>query len=320
MHIDAIILAAGKGTRMKSDRLKVAHHVAGKPIVNYVIDCVDKLGVDSIYLVIGHQAEIIKDTIKHQKMTHVLQKNQLGTGHAVVQVEPLINKSPDRNVLILAGDCPLIEKESLDNLVAIHNKTKSVGTILSVKMDHPAAYGRILRGENGDVIGIKEAKDCSKEELAINEINTGIYLFNTKLLFDSLKKLNTNNQQGEYYLTDIIHILKKESEVVTAYCMDDPNQAVGINTRIDLAKINEILYQKNNKRFMEEGVTIIDPKSTFIDSSVTIGKDTIIAPFTIIEGATTIGENCHIGPHAYIKEGVLSNNSQVAPFSTLIAQ
>ena len=317
MNVKAIILAAGKGTRMKSGLLKVAHEVAGKSIVGYVVEAVTDIGVSDIYIVIGHQADTIKKRIKHPNAVFVSQDEQLGTGHAVQQVTQHFGGKPDSTVLILAGDCPLIKPDTLRRLIESHEESNASATILSTNMDEPAKYGRILRGRMGTVTGIKEAKDCSVKELKIKEVNTGVYAFRASDLFTHLNSLNTNNKQGEYYLTDIIHILKEKGEVVSAYLLDDPDQAVGINTRLDLAKTNGILYQENNKYFMEEGVTLLDPKSTFIDSTVKIGQDTIIAPFTCIKGTTTIGTGCEISPHCFIENGKIENNTVVPPFTCI---
>jgi len=309
MTINAIILAAGKGTRMKSELLKVAHKVAGKPIVEYVVDTVNELGSNQIYMVVGHQADSVQNLLPQKSIEFVLQREQLGTGHAVMQVSD-VYPNDNSTVLILAGDCPLIKTETLQSLVNMHLESNSAATILTTKMKDPASYGRILRGEMGTVLGIKEAKDCSEKELAINEINTGVYAFESSYLFENLKKLNTNNKQGEYYLTDIIHILKSIGEPINAFCVDDPDQAIGVNTRHDLAKSNQVIYQRNNHHFMTEGVTILDPTSTFIDSTVTIGQDTIIHPFTIIRGDSVIGNNCVIGSHNYLNNVTLGDGEK----------
>jgi len=318
--INAIILAAGKGTRMKSSLLKVAHQVAGKPIIRYVIDAVDDMGVDHIYMVIGHQADALKALIQHPKTTYILQAEQLGTGHAVMQVKPNIDltaNDANDSVIILAGDCPLLTSQTLKNVVQTHQESGAAGTILTTKMKNPDRYGRILREKEGAVIGIKEAKDCTDQVRQINEINTGAYVFNQQLLFQSLDKVTTQNTQGEYYLTDVIHILKESGHGVSAYCMDNPDQAIGINTRLDLAKTNKTLYQDNNHRLMESGVTIIDPNSTFIDTDVKIGQDTVIEPFTIIKEHTVIGDNCVIGAYSYISNGDIKADSVLTPYTII---
>lgn len=309
MALKAIILAAGKGTRMKSEMLKVAHEVAGKPIINHVIDTVKSIGIDDIILVIGHQADLIKEITAYANVSYVMQTEQLGTGHAVMQVEPLLDANANDTLLILAGDCPLIEVETLTNLFAIHNESNASGTILTTMMTDPANYGRILRGKMGSVLGIKEAKDCTSEERLINEINTGIYCFQSKELIYALHNITNKNAQKEYYLTDVIHILKDKGDAISAYCTKNSNEVIGINTRMDLADINRIIYEKNNLKLMQEGVTIIDPKTTYIDSTVQIGIDTIIYPFTLIQGNTVIGANSQIGPFVSIQNKTLKENT-----------
>ncbi len=317
MSLKAIILAAGKGTRMKSDTLKVLHLVAGKPILTYVVETVEKLGVDETIVVVGHQADQVKNTLQKDHISFVLQEEQLGTGHAVMQVASHLRDGEDSALVVLAGDCPLIELETLQNLLAIHNESNASATILTAKLKEPANYGRIVRGKMGTVVAIREAKDCSTAELKIKEINTGIYIFQKNLLFESLKKINTNNQQKEYYLTDVIHILKEEGESVAAYCTDNSDQVIGINTRMDLSKTNKIIYQRNNDYFLHDGVTIIDPDTTFIDSTVQIGLDTIVYPFTVIQENTVIGNDCKIGPNVFIRNGNIETGSMVTPFTKI---
>ncbi len=317
MALKAVILAAGKGTRMKSDVLKVAHSVAGKPIVSYVVDTVSAMDVTDIFLVVGHQAELLKTAVQDEKITYVLQEEQLGTGHAAKQVAPYLDvKSPD-TILVLAGDCPLIEESTLRNLIAVHTESNAAVTILTTVMTEPGGYGRILRGKMGTVLGIREAKDCSPEELQVTEVNTGVYVFQVPDLFESLEDVTTNNAQKEYYLTDVIQILKKKRRAVSAYCTPRSDHAIGVNTRMDLAAINKILYQNNNLYFMQEGVTVVDPDTTFIDSTVTIGHDTIIHPFSVIQGNTKIGTGCVVGPHVYIRDGRIEALSIIPPFTKM---
>lgn len=315
MALSAIILAAGKGTRMKSDILKVAHHVAGKPIVEYVLDTVLGLDISHVYMVVGHQSDIIKNAIHHPSITYVDQSEQLGTGHAVLQVTPYIKSTNNDAIIVLAGDCPLIQEKTLKNVLAVHKESNASATILTTIMHAPGSYGRILRGKMGRVASIREAKDCTPQELEIKEINTGVYVFNANDLFATLPALQTNNAQNEYYLTDVIHLLKAKGKPIEAYCTPDSDEAIGINTRMDMAKINGIIYQHNNQILMQEGVTIVDPSSTFIDSTVSIGRDSIVYPFTVIRGNAQIGTNCHIGPHAVLSGCTLPNDSTVKPFS-----
>jgi bifunctional UDP-N-acetylglucosamine pyrophosphorylase/glucosamine-1-phosphate N-acetyltransferase len=302
---------------MKSEKLKVMHQVAGKPIVNYVVETVQKLGVDEVLMVVGHQAELVRQSLSQPNISFVLQKEQLGTGHAVMQVIPALKGKKDHTLLVLAGDCPLIELETLENLLATHRESNAAATILTAKLDEPDGYGRIIRGKMGTVIAIRESKDCTASERKIREINTGTYVFQMKPLFESLGQLNTDNKQQEYYLTDVVDILKKEGKSVAAYRTENADQVLGINTRLDLSKINQILYQRNNEMFMHEGVTIIDPNTTFIDSTVHIGRDTIIYPFCNILAHTVIGNNCQVGPNCFIRNGKIAAGSVVTPFTKI---
>ena len=309
----AIILAAGKGSRMKSDRLKVLHEVAGKCVLSYVVDTVETLPVDEIIIVIGHQAEAVEATIKNNKITFVTQHEQKGTGHAVMQVKDAMSIQQKENVLVLAGDCPLIQKSTLESLMAHHQETHADATILTTCMDDPGSYGRILRGEGGHVTGIQEAKDCSQDMLQIKEINTGAYLFDSEQLFEALTHITDKNTQGEYYLTDVIKIINNNGGTISGYCTERKSEAIGINTRQDLGEINTILYAQNNDFWMSNGVTIIDPKTTYIDSTVTIGEDTIIYPCSTITGDTVIGKSCEIGPNIYLTGERVPENSQIKP-------
>ena len=318
MKLKSIILAAGKGTRMKSDLLKVAHKVAGKPIVGYVIETVKKCGIETIHVVVGHQADHLKGILDHYSgINYVTQEEQLGTGHAVLQAQSKFDLNEQGDVLILAGDCPLIRQETLNNLIAVHQETNAAGTVLSTRMENPASYGRMIRGEMGYLKAIIEAKDCNDDQLKVDEINTGIYIFNVKKLFNHLGSLSTNNSQGEYYLTDIIQLLKEGREVVSAYCTDDSDQAIGINTRMDIARSNQVIYQRNNIKFMKEGVTILDPNTTFIDSTVKIGHDTVIHPFTRITGNTVIGKHCEVYSHCFINDSEIKDKETTLSFSRI---
>tara|TARA_B100000427_G_scaffold242924_1_gene205873 strand:- start:7691 stop:8668 length:978 start_codon:yes stop_codon:yes gene_type:complete len=306
-QINVIILAAGKGTRMKSDTLKVLHHVAGKPILSYVLDAVQSCAKNR-YVVIGHQADAVRSTFSDPSLTFVEQTEQLGTGHAVQQVMPYLTKSSAENTLILAGDCPLIQPSTLTSLLQTHQDTQASATVLTTHMKDPYGYGRILRSENNQLLGIREQKDCNSQQATITEINSGIYIFNTALLQNYISTLQSNNNQKEYYLTDIIHILNDNDKLVSAMITDDPNEIIGVNTRQDLAKINAIIYDKINHHLMTQGVTIVDPKSTFIDASVTIGHDSIIHPFSILTGTTSIGNHCIIGPYVNLNNEIISDN------------
>ena len=310
MKNNIIILAAGKGTRMKSSKLKVLHELAGTPIIQYVINAVNNNN-NKLFVVVGHQSTEVENTINNKDITFIEQKEQLGTGHAVQQVISELKNNIEGSTLILTGDSPLIQKDTLDQLIATHNESNASATVLTTMLENPHGYGRIIRGDMGTVLGIREQKDCSEEETKIKEINSGVYIFKTNLLVDYIFNLSTNNKQKEYYLTDIIEILKSEGHVVNSYCTENNYEVLGINTRQDLSKANQILFQLNNEKLMKNGVTILDPKSTFIDSTVQIGSDTIIEPFTIIKGKTEIGSNCHIGPFVEINNVIVEKNTVI---------
>lgn len=310
MTNNIIILAAGKGSRMKSNKLKVLHEIAGKPIIQYVIDAVNHAN-NKLYVVIGHQKDNLEATINDPTISLVEQKEQLGTGHAVQQVAPLLDPTQQNSTLILTGDSPLLQKETLKKLIETHETTQASATILSTHVDNPHGYGRILRDKQGNVEGIREQKDCNPEQANISEINSGVYIFKTQHLLEHIHNLTTNNNQKEYYLTDIIEILKQQSHKIESYCTENNFEVLGINTRQDLSIANEVIYRLNNEKLMTNGVTIIDPKSTFIDSTVTIESDTIIEPFTILKGQTTIKSNATIGPFVELNNTNIPENSIV---------
>lgn len=240
--IKAIVLAAGKGTRMNSDLIKVAHTVGGKPIINHVIDTLSAMkNLNEIVMVVGHQADVVKRLTEGPNVKFVEQNEQLGTGHAVVQVSPHIQLNDDDLVIILAGDCPLISADTLNTLIETHKEAAAKGTVLTISLEDPARYGRILKDDNGNVLAIREAKDCTPGELKINEVNSGVYCFNGPALFNALKSLSTDNAQGEYYLTDVLEILRKDGNTIAAYCTPNSNEALGVNTPEDLALIESIL-------------------------------------------------------------------------------
>jgi bifunctional UDP-N-acetylglucosamine pyrophosphorylase/glucosamine-1-phosphate N-acetyltransferase len=311
----AVILAAGKGTRMKSNLPKALHLISGQPMVVYVLEALSPLKIGEVYVVVGHRAELVKKSINHQKLKFVEQKEQLGTGHALLQTKKyLANKKGD--VLVLSGDTPLITPATLRALLETHKESNAAATVLTAVMPDPVGYGRIIRGSKGTIIKIVEEKDASFEEKKIKEVNTGTYCFNITELFDALKALRTDNSQKEYYLTDVIEIMKEKKLPVYACQAPDYQETQGVNTREDLAKVTKIICSRVNQRLMHSGVTLIDPVSIYIDATVEIKPDTLIYPGTIIQGKTTIGSNCRIGPNilimdSKIEEGVVVKYSEV---------
>ena len=292
MKTKALVLAAGQGTRMKSNGSKVLHKVFGKSIVEYPILAAKHIGVEEICLIVGHKAEDVKAALG-ESVSYVLQKEQLGTGHAVMQASDFIADADE--VMILCGDTPLITAETLKKMLDFHREKENSVTVLSTFMEDPTGYGRIVRSESGNMLKIVEQKDASEEEKRINEINGGIYTFDGKLLQYALSKLTNNNAQGEYYLTDTIEILLAEGHKVDAIAIEESDDIAGVNSRIQLAGVTQVMKERINEKHMANGVTLIDPSNTYIEPDVVIGKDTIIEPGCMLQGKTTIGEGCRIG-------------------------
>ncbi len=296
----AVILAAGKGTRMKSSMPKVLHAVGGKPMLRHVMDAATQAGADRMIIVAGFGSDYVQAEIG-SAAEYVLQAEQLGTGHAMMQAQPAM-AGFSGTVLLLCGDTPLLTGKTLENLVFVHKQSGAAATVLTAVPADATGYGRILRDATGQVLGIVEQKDASEEQKKIGEINTGIYCFEAAPLFAALAGLTCNNAQGEYYLTDVLAILAAAGNRVGAVLVDDFQETLGINSRVQLAEAEAILRQRKLIDLMESGVTVMDPASTFVDAAVSIGQDTILYPYTWIEGATTIGRDCRIGPNTRIAD------------------
>ncbi len=305
----AVILAAGQGTRMKSKQYKVLHPVCGKPMVQHVVDQVLQLGLEKLVTVVGFGAEQVKAQIG-DKSEFAFQQEQLGTAHAVMQASHYL-QDEDGVTLVVCGDTPLITAETMKALLEHHLATNAKATILTAVTEDPNGYGRIIRNRDGHVEKIVEHKDATEEERAIKEINTGTYCFDNKSLFEALRNVSNNNVQGEYYLTDVIEILKTKGEIVSAYQAHSFEETIGVNDRIALSRAEKIMRERINRKHMINGVTIIDPEHTYISLEAEIGRDTVIYPGTIIEGKTVIGEDCIIGPHSEIKNCSVGNGTTI---------
>ncbi|MDA5561914.1 MULTISPECIES: bifunctional UDP-N-acetylglucosamine diphosphorylase/glucosamine-1-phosphate N-acetyltransferase GlmU [unclassified Exiguobacterium] len=305
----AVILAAGKGTRMKSKLYKVLHPVLGKPMVEHVVDQLDQIGVSRQIVIVGHGAEAVQDTLG-TRVEYAVQEEQLGTGHAVQMAEAELAGKAGAT-LVVCGDTPLLTAETLEALLAHHEAQQAKVTVLTAIADDATGYGRVVRGEDGNVTKVVEHKDASETELAINEINTGTYVFDNELLFDALKQVGNNNAQGEYYLPDVISIAKEAGEVVAAHTAPTFDETIGVNDRVALSQAEAIMRKRTNERLMREGVTFMDPASTYISPDVVIGSDTIIYPGTVILGKTTIGSECVIGPNSDIRNSVIEDHAVV---------
>lgn len=307
-NLKAIILAAGEGSRMKSKKPKVLHEILHKTMVDYVIDTAKDCGAEQVCVVVGHKAEEVKAGIANDGVAFALQAEQKGTGHAVMMAGDFIDENSD--MMILYGDTPLITGETLKNLVETHRKEGHGVTVVSALVENPTGYGRILRDENNGFRKIVEHKDATEQERLVKEINTGIYIFNGKALKNSLGKLDNHNAQGEYYLTDCLELILQDGGKVGAVIADDADEFFGVNSRVQLAEAAGIMKRRINRRHMENGVTIIDPDHTYIDSGVKIGMDTVILPGCVLEGNTVVGEDCEIGPHSRLVDTKLGNGVQ----------
>lgn len=308
-NIFAVVLAAGQGTRMKSKLYKVLHPVCGKPMVEHVIDHISSLNVERVVTVVGHGAELVKETLGN-KSEYVLQEEQLGTAHAVQQAEPILS-GLSGTTLVICGDTPLIRPETMQALLDQHASQNAKATILTAVTDDPTGYGRILRDEHGQVSQIVEQKDATSEQQLVKEINTGTYCFDNEALFEALKLVKNENAQGEFYLPDVIEILQKQGETVAAYVTENFDETLGVNDRFALSQAEELMRARINERHMRNGVTIINPISTHISADAVIGSDTVILPGVIIEGKTVIGEDCKIGPNSHIVDSHIGNATTI---------
>ena len=316
MDIKAVILAAGKGTRMKSETTpKVLHQIMGKTLLGYVLDNVKNF-VSEEFVIVGHHAQEVEDFVEnnYDNAKTVLQSPQLGTGHAVSMVCPSL-ENYDGLVLILCGDTPLVREETLKKFVEFHKSNNSDLTVMSTIFANPTNYGRIIREADNSLKCIVEEKDATTEQKAVKEVNAGIYCLNWAKIKSAFGQLKSNNAQGEYYLTDIISWGKEQKLNVNAYILEDSDEIYGINSRLNLAQATKMMNRRNLEKYMINGVTIVDPDSTWISEDTEIGQDTIIYPATYIEGKNKIGKNCKIGPCAHLRGGVeIVDNVKVGNF------
>lgn len=314
----AIILAAGRSTRMVTDMPKVLHEVCGRPMLAYVVDACRAAGVQRIIAVVGYQKEqVIQAFTDEPDIIWVEQTEQKGTGHAAMVCREALADF-DGNVVVIAGDMPLLRSETLQLLVDTHKKQNCAVTLATAVLTNPTGYGRIVRDEYGNLQGIVEESDCTDEQRRITEINPSYYCFDKGLLFSALDQLKPDNVKGEYYITDALHILVQQGHRVVAITAVKAEEAVGVNSRMQLADAGRIMQNRIQSSLMQNGVTIVDPPNTWIDIRAMIGQDSVIYPFSYIHGRVRIGKRCSIGPFAYLREGtVLEDDVVVGVFTEL---
>ncbi|ASS77010.1 UDP-N-acetylglucosamine diphosphorylase/glucosamine-1-phosphate N-acetyltransferase [Tumebacillus algifaecis] len=326
----AVVLAAGMGTRMKSKKHKVLHEICGKPMIQHMLDTLTATGFDRKVIIVGALKEQVMDRIGEQE--YAVQAEQLGTAHAVMMAQDKLGQE-EGLTLVCAGDTPIIRQETLQAMLRAHEASGAAVTVLTAVVDNPFGLGRIIRDEAGNVLRIVEEKDASDEERKIQEINSSVFLYDNQLLFHALGQIDNNNAQGEYYLPDCLEVLRREGHKVNAYVTDDPREIQGINDRAQLAIANEIIRERIALTHMKNGVTIVDPKATYIDAGVVIGADSVLLPGTVLEGTTVIGEDCKIGPnahlvnvtvqdgvriqHSVLTDAVVENSATVGPYAYL---
>lgn len=302
-----LVLAAGKGTRMKSSMAKVLHHVYFAPMIHHLLDAVKLLQADQQIVVVGHQEEQVKSSLQDYDVVFAHQSQQLGTGHAVLAAEDLLSASGGC-VMILCGDTPLIRAETLENMAAAHRIGGHTITVMTTNLASPSNYGRIVSGPDNDVLKIVEEKDATPDQREIAEVNAGIYCVEVDFLCSALKKVGTDNEQGEVYLTDIVEIAQGAGHIVHKFVCHDSDEILGVNSRIQLAEAHQCLQERYHQHLMRNGVTLYQPDTISIEKSVSIEPDTVIFPHTHIVGSTRIGDNCVIQPFTYIQNSFIGKN------------
>ncbi len=317
MDTHIVILAAGKGTRMKSALPKVLHRAGDRSLIGHVLRTAASVAPASIVVVVGHQADQIKESIRERPgLSFAVQEPQLGTGHALLQAEPLL-RGASGTLVLLSGDVPLLRAETLASLVRRHEKRRAAATILTAVVPSPDGYGRIVR-DGGQIEAIVEHKDASPTELEIREINSGIYALDLGPLFSALREIGSSNAQGEYYLPDLVRIYRRRGLTVETVRVDDPREILGVNSRRELADVAAILRANRNEELMSSGVTIVDPASTFIGVDVAVGPDTVIHPGVHLEGDTQIGSGCEIQSCVRIVNSTIDDGVAIGNFCLIL--
>jgi bifunctional UDP-N-acetylglucosamine pyrophosphorylase/glucosamine-1-phosphate N-acetyltransferase len=310
----AIILAAGKSTRMKSDQPKVLHNLCGRPMLAYVLDACRDAGITEFHVVVGFgKDDVIGAFSSYPGTTFVEQRQQNGTGHAVSMCADAF-KGFSGNVIVIAGDMPLIRAQTLRELIDNHRAAGAKASIATTVLDDPTSYGRIIRTPDGEFERIVEHRDCTPEQLRVCEVNPSYYCFDAQALFEALPKVKADNAKGEYYITDVLSLIQQAGHAVSARTSVPPEDAIGINSRCDLADVSKLMQRRIQVGWMDQGVTIVSPDNTWIDSRAQIGPGTVIRPFSYIDGNARVGSNCTVGPYAHIESGsVVEDAASVGP-------
>ncbi|MDY0340391.1 MAG: NTP transferase domain-containing protein [Coriobacteriia bacterium] len=308
MSATALILAAGEGTRMKSSLPKVAHRILGLPMVEYAIRATREAGCERVVVVTGHEADAVEALI--DEVTFARQEQRLGTGHAVMCAADAL-KGATGSLLVVAGDCPLLTAETLAELIQSREKTDAACSLLTARLVDPSGYGRIVRAGDGSVAGIVEDKDLTGAQRGIDEVNTSTYCFDIETLFTHLRSLGNDNAQGEYYLTDMIALFRREGLGVVAVEATDPDETLGVNSRVQLAEAARVLQRRINECHMLSGVTMTDPGLAWISPDVTIGRDTVVEPMTFLFGTTSVGERCELGPNVRVTDSQVGDGCTI---------
>jgi bifunctional UDP-N-acetylglucosamine pyrophosphorylase/glucosamine-1-phosphate N-acetyltransferase len=314
-NVTIVVLAAGLGTRMKSRKAKVLHQAGGVTLIEHVASAATAVAPpERVFIVVGHQAEVVEATLAGRGVRFAVQSEQLGTGHAVAACRE--GAAPlGGEVVILLGDCPLLAPATIERLVSTQRTSKSAATVITTVLEDPTGYGRIVRAEDGSVAAIVEQKAATPAQQAIREVNSGVYCFRGELLWKYLDEIGTDNPAREYYLTDIVEILRRRGYTVAPLLIEDPTELLGINTRAELAQVDAILRARKVRQIMLDGVTVEKPETVTIDSGVEIGRDTVIEPFARILGRTVIGEDCRVGACSIVRDSELAAEVEVLPFT-----
>jgi bifunctional UDP-N-acetylglucosamine pyrophosphorylase/glucosamine-1-phosphate N-acetyltransferase len=315
--IHIVVLAAGKGTRMKSSVPKVLHCAAGLPLIDHVLNSTRSLSPVSIVVVVGHKTEMLQEHLAARSDVQLaVQEPQLGTGHALLQAEPFL-KGRAGSVLLLSGDVPLLRASTVQALVSHHVNRRAAATVLTATIERPDGYGRILR-KDGSISAIVEHKDASAEQRAIREINSGVYVFDLGRLFEALRQIGAGNAQGEYYLPDLVRIYRAQGLPVETVSLSDPREILGVNSRKELADVSSILRERKNDELMTSGVTIVDPATTWVEQDVIIGPDTVLHPGVYLEGQTRVGSGCEIHSGVRIVDSTVGDRVVINNFCVIL--